>query len=91
MLQKTIFIKELNYHVTYQLTSQEKYIDDIGIIKVFGISVYKEYEEHSLYKRNCMHLNDISANQKFVEHILERLILHTVLPINLIEIIDELI
>lgn len=91
MFEQTIFITELNSHITYRLTSQEKYIVDIGVVKVYGILAFKEGKEHSSNRQFCVNIRDISGNPKFVEHILESLILHNVLPIHIIEIIEDLL
>lgn len=91
MVEQIVFIDELKYKIKYRLTSMKKSIDEWGIIDVFGITVFQEGYEDSEEEHLCSSIEDISSNEEFVRKIFDIISLHTVLPIHMRDIVEDLI
>ena len=65
----------------YKLTTTEKEIDDVGIVRVFGISIISD---------NCVsHIEDISTDANAVTMLLEYLKDNRCSPVHLIDAVED--
>ncbi|MBR5485038.1 MAG: hypothetical protein IKV41_00835 [Oscillospiraceae bacterium] len=83
---RKVFIEELNDNVVYEMIISERFIDDYGRIKVYGMRVYRESILNEIYE-----VEDISSRADEVIALLELAAKHKMLPVHLEDVVYDFI
>lgn len=91
MLEKTIYIEELNFNMKYEITSTKKVFEDYGMVQVYGINAYREGFKDSCEDYLSCCIEDISSDYNFVKDIIQKLSEYKVLPVHIKDIVCDFV